>query len=368
MTTARFSHSNETKSEDHWQVQSLLLGVYGLLAGMAPVWFTGRDLIVGLYADRFALPAMFGASVLLVSVLSLFTRRRLQQTIVLSVLVGLAVGVHLRVANNYRWDWTNQTRFYWQLAWRAPGLEPGTPLFSDGSVVSYANGYSLAAALNTLYPQSDAYPGLDHWFFELDRGFYRNPDEFIQGQDLKDGLRTFEYEGNSADTLLVYYEPEGRCLWVLDERFANNLEVPEIDREFLPAATLSGILPDGETPGYPSEAIFGTEPAHTWCYSYQKAELARQQGDWKAVLTIWEDAQKAGHKPNNSFEYLPFIEAFIAREQWNDARQLSIQTYRENFKTQATLCALWNQVAAEHAQSAALNAALDDVSSVVSCP
>ena len=38
------------------------------------------------------------------------------------------------------------------------------------------------------------------------------------------------------------------------------------------------ILTDASAPRLP-EFIFGPEPDHTWCYYYQKAELALQEGN-----------------------------------------------------------------------------------------
>jgi len=31
---------------------------------------------------------------------------------------------------------------------------------------------------------------------------------------------------------------------------------------------------------------------HGWCYYYQKANLARQQGDWEQVIALGREAEK----------------------------------------------------------------------------
>src|SRR5699024_2062398 len=107
-----------------WSRQAMLLGLIALLLGMLPVWFTDRQIIVGTYSNRFGLPGMFGASLLAVALITEIIHRPIQRLVLLCLLVGMAVGFHLRVANDYRWSWARQTRFYWQLSWRAPYLQP----------------------------------------------------------------------------------------------------------------------------------------------------------------------------------------------------------------------------------------------------
>ena len=138
-----------------WIRQAILYGLYAMFVSLLPVWFTGRQLIGGLYSDRFALPAMFGAALLLVALIEWLTPRQVPKTILLSVLVGLAVGLHLRTANSYRLDWEKQRAFYTQLAWRVPGLEMGTAVVAEGALSTRASGYVVSTALNTLYSNSN---------------------------------------------------------------------------------------------------------------------------------------------------------------------------------------------------------------------
>lgn len=98
---------------------------------------------------------------------------------------------------------------------------------------------------------------------------------FLGGMNPEYSLRNLSFSGSSKDSLIIYYEPEGRCLWVLNPNDATHIELPQIIREILPAANLNRIKPDRVRPDYPPETIFGPEPAHTWCYYYQKADLAR---------------------------------------------------------------------------------------------
>ena len=55
--------------------------------------------------------------------------------------------------------------------------------------------------------------------------------------------------------------------------------------------------------------IFGAEPPHTWCYYFEKADLARQLQDWQSVLQLEKQAREHGFTPKFGPEYVPFIEA-----------------------------------------------------------
>jgi len=57
------------------------------------------------------------------------------------------------------------------------------------------------------------------------------------------------------------------------------------------------------------EAVFGVEPAHGWCYIYQKATLARQHGDWDAIALLDRQASQNAFVPQDAVERLPFVQA-----------------------------------------------------------
>jgi hypothetical protein len=367
-------HDNESQLENKRTLvkQGIILGAYAIFVGLVPVWLTGRDLVHGLYADRFALPALFGASIILVCIVELVrfdipVSPRVQKTVMLSLLIGLSIGLHIRTANNFRWDWVNQSRFYWQLHWRAPGIKPGTALVADGALSGYVSGYSAAAAVNTLYPQSEDTDKQSYWFFEFFRGYDQRIPDFIEGLWLGDSLRTLSFSGNSRNSLPIYYQPEGHCLWVLNPRDVNNTELPEAMRKIVPHIDLDLIEPEGHTPGYPPENVFGPQPAPSWCYYYQKADVARQLGDWEQVNRLGREAQRQGHKANNGFEWLPFIEANLELGKWEDAHRLSLRAYEKDKDVQTMLCMLWDEHIDPNKADQELDAIIASVYEQVGC-
>ncbi|MDH5606454.1 MAG: hypothetical protein OEY93_06165, partial [Anaerolineae bacterium] len=152
------------KNNWEWQKNALILGLYSIIVGLLPVWFTGREIYTGRYSDRFSLPALFGASILLITIIYYFVSVNSRKVFIMSLLVTFAIGVQMRAINHYRWDWVYQQRFYWQLQWRAPGLKPQTGLVLEGLYSDYVASYAIAAAVNTLYPQINTEDQfLDYW-------------------------------------------------------------------------------------------------------------------------------------------------------------------------------------------------------------
>ena len=48
--------------------------------------------------------------------------------------------------------------------------------------------------------------------------------------------------------------------------------------------------------------IYGPEPAHGWCYYFEQAELAAQDGDWVRVAALGDKAFSLNHYPNDPVE------------------------------------------------------------------
>ena len=350
---SKMNSSSEMEKNDtqkRWLKQIFFSGIYCIVVGLIPIWIAGRDIGNGYYADRFSLPALMGGSMFIVSLIGLLIQNPKHQLIIFSVLVGLAVGLHLRIANDYRQDWTNQKRFYWQLYWRAPSILPQTAIISSDSIFTYTNGYALSSAISTLYPPVLNDGKISYWFVDAyDTAVTRggNLREFLNGTNIEFTRRSFKFSGSSLNTLMIDYKAQDHCLWVLNPNDVYNSELPSIMKDILPVANLNRIVPEASKPGYPLKDIYGEEPYHDWCYYYQKADLARQQKDWLKVLQYWEEADKLGYQPTNAFEFIPFIEAYGTLGEWTKAGELSREASKWQLNSQAMLCATWKRFRTE---------------------
>ncbi len=340
-----------------WLRQALILGVAGVLVGPIPAWITGRQVVFDFHSNRYAMPAMFGAALLFTVGIEWLAQRRVQRAVLAGVLVALAVGLHLRVANDYRWIWTSQQRFFWQLAWRTPGLTPNTALFLENEPFPDQGLFSTSAALNLMYPQgfgpfsTEGANRLSYWVYTLRPRYQKAPDSFSIG--LSTRFRTLRFEGQTPGSLLLFNDPSrANCLWVLSARDQANPYLPELVRDFLPISNLERITPE-PAPGYPPQDLIGPEPAHTtWCYYFEKADLARQQGDWPTAARLAEQAKAQGYTPaksgsNSPYEWLPMVEGLARVGQWSEAARLTRRAYEQDPNFQAMYCDLWAGLGAD---------------------
>jgi hypothetical protein len=82
-------------------LQAAVLGIYGLILGLIPAWLIGRNVFSGRYNTRFSIPALVGASLVVVAVVFYLIPQQKRNVIVLSVLVGLSVSKQIEMGGGY---------------------------------------------------------------------------------------------------------------------------------------------------------------------------------------------------------------------------------------------------------------------------
>jgi hypothetical protein len=332
---------------------------------MLPVRISDRDLLTGLFSDRFTLPAMFGAALLWTGLVRLSLRHSLHRALLLAALIGLAVGLHIRTANDYRLDWQKQTRVYWQLYWRAPDIQPGTALVGSGALSGRVSEYAAAAAFNTLYASDIREGRVDYWALDYYDDLQDRMEELAAGAELAYGQRIFSFISSSENLLFYEYSSLGQCVWVLSEQDESNYELPEDVRRRASLSQPGRIISTSSR--LPSSIIFGPEPAHDWCFYFEKMEAARHLGDWTTVLSLWDQAQTDGYSPNNQFETLPAIEAMARTGQWALALELSRSSLNKQLSLAPTLCARWADWSAGRALPEIHQLELDEIYQQAGC-
>ncbi len=319
--------------------QAILLGLIAIILSLLPIQMTGRTLIGGLFVDRFSLPAMLGAAVLFSGLLHALLRKSIYRNIFLAVLIGLAVGAHLRSANAYRWDWEEQRRIYWQFHWRAPSIEEGTALVGPEVMSTFTSGYAAAAAVNTLYAAPISADGqVSYWMLDYYDDLAHQED--LEGNvELRFSISNLHLVASSQKLILYDNSNYGQCVWFLNEADQyNSLADPGITE----MAHLSRLDLISTTQGpLPNSDIFGEEPERTWCYYFQKMDLAQQQGDWDTVLDLWEITKDQDYTSNLQFGRFPVIEALLRTDREQEARVLTADILLKQPVALEKLCYAW---------------------------
>jgi hypothetical protein len=351
-----------------WPKQAMLIGLLAVFLGILPAWIINRQVTMGANGDRFSFAAMFGASLLLVGMVEWFTPRRLAKILLIALMVGVSINYDLRVTDQYRTVWDKQRNFYWQLYWRAPSIRPDTAIISDGEIFSYMGLYSTSMAIDLIYPQTQNSLKVPLWFFSVVRmpALSAAPGS---ASVLKDGLRNYSFEGQSTNSLAIFYQPEEyRCLWVLSKNDSDNERLPGSIRTPLQLSNLDRIQPQSTTPGWqPPEDIFGKEPAHQWCFYYEKAELARQNKDWAEINRLGDQAKQQGFAPVDQQEWFPFIEGAAYGGKLDAAYQLTFGAHKIDSHLDKRLCNLWGAIVPNQPASAQLRTVVRDLDQHLGC-
>jgi hypothetical protein len=334
----------EIKNEKtYWGWWTVTMGLAAIFAGRLPSWAAGLPLKIEFDYDRFFVSIMLGASLFIIGLADLALREGRGKIILLSILIGISAAYQFSVANTFRRDWANQQDFFWQMAWRMPALKENTAVLTYELPLKYAADLQLTAALNWMYAPDLKTRELPYTLLYLKTRF--TPAEIRAGNPLEIPYRTVSFNGNTTDSVVIYKEADG-CLRVLDPLYNNAETVPGASFYLMNAIPLSNLgLIFTEAPAPKMEpSIFGSEPAHGWCYIYAQAEIARQQGNWEEVTNLFREAQKEDLKPVLPVEYLPFIEGFANTGDFSTAIKLTERT----IKGQPTLCpalhTLWKRV------------------------
>lgn len=322
---------------------SFLLGFAGLILGLAPAWIIGRHITEGRYDTRFSIPALAGTSLLVVALIFFMIPNRKKASTVLAVMLALAIGQQIHMSNLFRWDWQRQTRIYWQLSWRAPHVEEKTAFLVNRSLSNYATTYPVAYAVNILYSPDDMTMSPNYWWFEIyESNLYKRTESLYAGDVIRTNFHFLDFRTQGTQTLVVNLPTAAqasRCLWLLDASDSTN---PAIPGEMQQLAALSDLsLINTESTEHPTAATFGTEPARTWCYYFQKADLAVQIEDWQTAQDLYAQAKAKKMKSEYIHEYLPFITASFASNNWELALEQTITAQKFSRNAGPNLCAIW---------------------------
>jgi hypothetical protein len=333
------SAERSDKSDSYW---TMGLGVFVLLVAGWPFWLTGVPVSLGYPASRATLSFMLGVSLVLAGLLSLLPYRL--DWILLAVFVAVAAGRQFQWSNEFRRDWNNQKNLFWQLTWRAPGLEPGTIIMMNEKLNFYADN-SIGAALNWIYAPDNHTSHVNYVLFYPTNRLGGALTSLEPGQPVKYDYLAGQFEGNTSQVAAFYYAPPG-CLRLLDPEIDPYNRLISDDTLLRDAAMISSstsILDDEVNAVMPG--IYNPEPPQSWCYYFEQADLARQMGDWKRVAKLGNEAFNLDDHPNDPIERFVFVEGYAHVGEWQKALEYAQVSYKvsKNY-VGPLLCRLWERI------------------------
>ena len=339
------------ESRDLFPLKAGILGLGILLFGSIPYWLTGRLITVGKWSNRLSLAPMLGAILCVVLGIDWLFRTQKQKSAFLAALLCISILSQVHNTDSFRRDWDTQRDYYWQLAWRAPKLQSGTAIFAAEYPNRLTADYAFSFAINTLYGGAGPGPEAHYWFFTPTSAGISDA-SLSSETELTAAVRNIHYQGNLSHAIAVAYHPSAGCLRVLDEAYIADPAIIQMD---LMNVHISN--PESQILNIPAEDILapkviGKEPAHAWCYYFQKADLARQFGRWDEIFSIMSQASNLSLKPKDGAEYLPLMDAYANTGQWREALATSYQASQQTKGLEPFLCRQWQRYQANFGNSA----------------
>ena len=318
------------------------LGVILLGLGGIPFWATNIPVTLGFPANRATLSFMFGSCFLLMGLIEFFPVRVKYLAAIL--FISLSAGRQLLWSVDYLRDWQSQKTLFWQMSWRVPGLEPGTLVLMNEELKYYADN-SISAALNWIYTQDAQIDRLDYLLYYPKNRLDGSLPGFEPGLPVTYDYLVGHFEGSTSQTVVFYYSPPG-CLRLLDPEIDPFNRLIPADTLLRDAARLSSTEPilDGTSAHMPE--IYNPEPSHGWCYYFEKADLARQLGEWEQVAELGDAAFNLDDYPNDPLERFVFVEGYAHVGAWEKAIEYSQISYKVSKNVMGPLlCRLWERIA-----------------------
>ena len=350
----------EVAQKDFRSLEWLILGVLAMLVAGIPFIVTGLPLRLDFPNSRFTLPFALGSALILAALIELLPRR-LDKNLIAAALTLLAVGAQFDNGFLYRADSKLQEAFFWQMVWRMPGLEKGTILLSSDTPFGFSSDSSLTMPLNWTYSPDNFTTKMDYAYFFVSVRLGHELESLEPGLPIHQDYLAATFDSSSSAIVAVTYNPPG-CFRVLHPVYDADLPLapaqgadaesmtgsglpvlPRTAAQALALSNLNRILPDPSAVSVPP-SVLGPEPAHRWCYYFEKADLARQQEDWAKVAEIGDEVFTIPYYPDDPSEYLPFVEAYARTGRWPEARDLTRKTADLMPMLRPALCAVWQRV------------------------
>jgi len=330
------SKKESQNARDEWSKQAIFIGSLGVLFGRLPSWAIGLPLSTEFPYDRLLLSVMLGSCLFVVGIVELMVSNERRRNIFLMILISLMVGWNFSTANSFRRDWDQQNNFFQQLTWRVPGLQDGTIFLTHELPIQYATDNSLSAALNWIYDkQNHSHQMKTMLVYSKARlGSPLLPD-LNPETEIHFNYRTLTFSSEVGRSLVLYYPVDG-CLRVLDPLYTTKAFFPDApymltDTIFI--SNLDTIDVSSVAPDYLS--FLQRESNDDWCFYFQKAELARQQGDWQKIVDLYGQSTELNLRAKNPSETIVFVEGFLHVDDVEKATRL----IRENLVVDGQLVA-----------------------------
>ena len=297
------------------------------------IWVLDLPLEIEFAWDRMTIAFLPSIALFAAGMIHIFKRTKIIQAIVFSLLICFSIGSHFKNEMSYKRDWETLQDLIWQLSWRIPSLSENTLLIASDVGLKYYSDSSLTAPVNFTYSDNISSNQLTHLVYYTDARDDTWFEDEIINQDIKKNFRSFQFIGNSSNAIVFQFEPPG-CLKILDRTYSNSITNPNLSFRQVKEISFSKIDLIKPQPAHlPDMKLFVEKSSDNWCYYFEKADLARQFGDFEETERLGNMAIDANYFPRVASEWLPFLEGYLWRGNWEKSKWIveKIQSAEGNY-------------------------------------
>ena len=308
LSFTKFERTRDS-ADKGWSIRAIWLGGAALGVGIIPVIVANREISFPSFS-HYALPATMGLVFLIAGLASLISDPKVR-ALTLSALILLSALTHQGLGANAASEERTIANFWQQMAWRVPSLTPGTTLLAYYPGLDYADDtdivwgpadYIYFTGPQALIPVTAPVSALT-----VDNQSFN---DILLGHDSQESPYRAHTMTLNYDQVLILSQPAAdACVHVVDGR-SPILSVS--DDPALHSIASSSQIEDvnslAELADLPA-SLFGVEPAHGWCYYFERASLSAQLGNWSDVASLAGEVSKRGLHPNDQVEWMPFLQA-----------------------------------------------------------
>lgn len=311
----------------------LWIGALVIVCAIVPVILSDRQVELYDSYKSYGLHPIAGVILFIAGVVLMFQPKF--RSLVPVALIGISVSTQVLNADYWKPFWEYQRQTWWQLTWRAPDIQDNT------LVMTYSSGgynpqqdYEVWGPINLIYnPEPAETPAIQAEVLNPDTAY-----SVLKKDVINNYVRDIKLHRDFNNTLVMSRSPISGCLHVFDGRLPVYSEnESSLIRQVGEYSQVDRIVSSGTAP-VPPASIFGSEPEHGWCYYYQKASLARQNGDWEEIVRLYEEAVALNLETADKSEMIPFFEAFINLGRYDDAETLYHKQIKGNPEMRFSIC------------------------------
>ena len=314
-----------------------LIGILLFFLAGSIVWILGLPLEIKFAWDRMTLAFIPSAAILLGALLILIKRIGVFRNLIFALIVAFAIGSHFENGMRFKRDWENLQDMFWQLSWRIPDLEKNTTLLTSETGLNYYSDNSLTSPLNLTYSDQTT-NRLDYILYFSDVRLGLGLKALEKGIPINQRYRSFYFSGNTSQMIAFKFSPPS-CLQVMDRVYSNSITNPNLSDLQVKELRMTDLsLIHNESQKSPPAFLFANEAENSWCHYFEKADLARQLGDYSTIKELGDAAINNGLSPRSASEWLPFLEGYSWMGQWDKVDFILAKISSSNGNFQSGLC------------------------------